>query len=148
MKLNEDIKRKLIGGILFLVIVALISIIINIFTKGQGTICIISNTTGLPCPSCGLTRSVMYAMTFRFKEAFHYQPLVFFLPIFILLLGYGVVKENKKILRNTIYLIGIVAIVVWVIRMIIYFPDVEPMTYRWGSIVGRLINYILNILGY
>ncbi len=146
LEINENTKKKIIFGILFLAVVALISIIVNLATQGEGTICIISNTTGVPCPSCGLTRSVIYLLQFKFKEAFEYHPLVYLLPIWIPLLGYGILKEDGKLVTYTIYSIGIIAIVVWAIRMFLYFPEVEPMTYRWGSMFGSIISFIRNLV--
>ncbi len=146
LDVNEETKKKIKIGILFLVVVAVVSIIVNILTDGKGTICIISNTTGIPCPSCGLTRSVMLVLQFKFKEALTYHPLVYLLPIWIPLLGYGILKENGKVVTYTIYSIGIIAIGLWVVRMFLYFPDVEPMTYRWESLFGNIINGIQNLV--
>ncbi len=146
LDINEETKKKIKFAIIFLVVVALLSIIVNLATNGEGTICIISNTTGIPCPSCGLTRSVIYLLQFKFKEAFEYHPLVYLLPIWIPLLGYGVLKENGKLVTYTIYSIGIIAISVWAVRMYLYYPEVEPMTYRWESMIGRVISKIQNLV--
>ncbi len=144
--INEESKKKIKIAVLFLVVVAVISIIVNLLTDGEGTICIISNTTGVPCPSCGLTRSVIYMLQFKFKEAFLYHPLVYLLPIWIPLLGYGVIKENGKLVTYTIYSIGLVGIILWAVRMYLYFPNVDPMTYRWGSVFGTIISTLQNLV--
>ncbi len=146
IEINDETKKKLKIAILFLVVVAVLSIIVNILTDGKGTICVISNTTGIPCPSCGLTRSVILLLQFKFKEAFDYHPLVYLLPIWIPLLGYGILKENGKFVTYTIYSIGIIAVGVWIFRMFLYFPDVEPMTYRWESLFGNIIRGIQKLV--
>ncbi len=146
IEINDKAKQQLKVGFWFLVIVAVASIIVNIITDGEGTICIIANTTGYPCPTCGLTRSVMYALMLDFKSAFLYNPLIVVLPFAIITLGYGVLKQDKKFLNRAIYIIGSIAIVVWAIRMFLYFPDVEPMIYRENSIFGFVFGVIKDVL--
>ncbi len=146
LDINEESKNKIKIGIIFLVVVAILSIIVNLLTNGEGTICVISNTTGIPCPSCGLTRSVMLVLQFKFKEALVYHPLVYLLPIWIPLLGYSLIKENGKLFTYTIYSIGLIAVVLWVIRMYLYFPEAEPMTYRWESLFGKIISGIQKLV--
>lgn len=129
-------KKQIIGGLVFLGIVAIVSFIVNILTAGEGTICLIYNTTGIPCPTCGLTRSILYAMMLQFQEAFLYHPLFWFAPIAILLLGYALLIDNKKLFHRSIIVIGAITIGVWIIRMVLFFPDVEPMVFRENSVYG------------
>lgn len=146
IEISGKAKKQLKMGMLFLVIVGIASIIVNILTDGQGTICIIANTTGFPCPTCGLTRSVMYTLKLDFKSAIEYNPLIIILPFSVLALGYGVIKEDKKFLSKVIYIIGGIAVVVWVIRMFMYFPNVEPMIYREKSLFGVVFGFIQDII--
>ncbi len=88
----------------------------------------------------------MLVLQFKFKEALSYHPLVYMLPIWLPLLGYGLIKDNGKLVTYTIYSIGLIAVVLWVIRMFLYFPDVEPMTYRWESIFGKIISEIQKLV--
>jgi len=53
--------------------------------------CFIKQLTGLPCPSCGTTRSVICLLSGNFKEAFFFNPLgilmvflMFIIPLWIL----------------------------------------------------------------
>lgn len=60
--------------------------------KGAGfSVCPFRNITGLPCPGCGITRSVCFALSGSFAESFAMNPLglavvlvLFVLPFFLL----------------------------------------------------------------
>lgn len=94
--------------------------------------CPIYNTIGIPCPSCGMSRAVYSLLLLDIKSAFFYHPLVFVLPVIV----YALIKEKKKLIIALIALI----LMVWVIRLIMFFPDVEPMNYNFDSLLGKFIN--------
>ncbi len=143
---NANVNGEIIGHIknliLFLLVVSVVSIIVNVLTDGKGTVCLFANTTGVPCPTCGLTRSVLYTLKLDFKTAFMYNPLIFIMPFGLLVYIYGVIRENKKIINGSIYIIGAVAIIIWIVRMFLYFPNVEPMIYRENSLFGFLFGLV------
>lgn len=121
-------KRELV---IFIFLLGLASLVI--VTQTQRSICVIYNTTGLPCPSCGMTRAFLYLAKLDFVEAFHYHPLFPMVP----LLFFSYLKGNQKLLIT----ICLIFIVVWLIRMVLYFPDIEPLNYNNSSIFGIIINY-------
>lgn len=49
------------------------------------SVCIIKTITGVPCPSCGATRSVMSIFHGHFTEAFFWNPLGFLLATILVL---------------------------------------------------------------
>ena len=116
---------------IFIFLLGLASLVI--VSQTQKSICVIYNTTGLPCPSCGMTRAFLYLAKFDFAEAFHYHPLFPMVP----LLFFSYLKGNQKLLIT----ICLIFIVVWLIRMVLYFPDIEPLNYNNSSIFGIIINY-------
>ena len=69
------------------------------------------------------------------RGAFYYHPLFWSVPF--ILLGY----KNKKI----IYILGMIFIGVWIVRMYLYFPDIEPMKLNNRAIYVRVFNIIKNI---
>ena len=97
----------------------------------HGSNCLIKRTIGIPCPSCGMTRATYYLFTFQFDKAFYYHPLVFIMPITLgtfLLNGYGIFKT---LFRSKLFwgFIIVSFVVVYVLRMYLYFPHTEPMDY-------------------
>lgn len=116
---------------IFIFLLGLASLVI--VSQTQKSICVIYNTTGLPCPSCGMTRAFLYLAKLDFAEAFHYHPLFPMVP----LLFFSYLKGNQKLLIT----ICLIFIVVWLIRMVLYFPDIEPLNYNNSSIFGIIINY-------
>lgn len=80
-------------------------------------------------------KSIYLSCPFRYKESIYYHPLFWSVPL--ILLGY----KNKKL----IYIIGIIFIIVWVIRMYLYFPDKEPMKFNDRAIYVRVFTTIKNI---
>ena len=116
---------------IFIFLLELASLVI--VSQTQRSICVIYNTTGLPCPSCGMTRAFLYLAKLDFAEAFHYHPLFPMVP----LLFFSYLKGNQKLLIT----ICLIFIVVWLIRMVLYFPDIEPLNYNNSSIFGIIINY-------
>ncbi|NNE26355.1 MAG: DUF2752 domain-containing protein [Saprospiraceae bacterium] len=61
-----------------------IGAVMYLFVTGQGfgninTVCVFKNMTGIPCPSCGATRSVLSIMSGQFANAWYFNPLGFLL---------------------------------------------------------------------
>jgi Protein of unknown function (DUF2752) len=44
-------------------------------SNNDKSICLIKHVTGLPCPSCGVTRSIILFVKGDFKDAMFYNPL-------------------------------------------------------------------------
>lgn len=72
-KLVERLKLCLIIGLLYLVMA--------IFSVG----CPLRFLSGIPCPGCGMTRAVWYALQLDFVSAWYYHPLFFLTPLIVLL---------------------------------------------------------------
>ena len=69
----------------------------------QTSICILKHATGIPCPSCGSTRSIVAILQGHFSEALQWNPLGFLLflililsPIWIL---FDIVTKKESLLR-------------------------------------------------
>lgn len=106
-----------------------------------GAICPIRFLFGLPCPGCGLTRAVRLLLKGELAASFAMHPMA--VPALILILGFVLIRYffPKYLPYLKIYaIIWIVAtLVVFVCRMLLYFPGEEPICFY----EGLLQKYIL-----
>lgn len=123
--------------LLFLLALALLTWTLYHIT-GINTGCYTKAFTGLPCPGCGMTRAWLSAFRLDFKSAFFYHPLFLFPAIVIILLFLEMTRHVK--IPGWIYIFLLVILLgVYVIRMFLYFPHTEPMTFDPDAYLPRLI---------
>ena len=86
---------------------------------------------GLPCPSCGMTRAWKLLLSGKISDAFLMHPLFWMPPLLLL----PMFRKKWVIVGMTVLLLA-----VYVLRMIMMFPDVAPMNYNYDSVVGGFIK--------
>lgn len=91
--------------------------------------CLVKEWLGLPCPLCGTVRGIAWILQGDPVEAFYWHPLFWLTPIFMawhLLPPIGFSGEKS---RNRRIWMGVVALYlgVYVVRMILLFPEAAPM---------------------
>lgn len=136
MKLYK--KDKIIKIILSAI---LIFLYMKLFRNITGTACIMSATIGFPCPGCGMTRAWISFFKGDFIKAFKYNPL-FLLVLFIAILCIFIYLKNIKLksLEKIIFIIVALFLMVYIIKMVLYFPNVEPMTYNKNAFLPRIVD--------
>lgn len=114
-------------------------IMLGISLLGHG-LCPSKELLGLPCPGCGLTRSILLILQGRFAESWHLQPfgyawlllaVVFFLDRYLL-------ESRQKAWVTLLVVICIGMVALYGYRMITMFPGEEPMTYYEGNLFRRI----------
>ncbi|MBY0757022.1 DUF2752 domain-containing protein [Clostridium sardiniense] len=117
---------------------------ISIFILLFNTKCIFKSIIGVPCPGCGLTRAWISFINGNISEAFYWHPLFLMIPaLAILILLYfkgSFIKYRRYILIAIVTIVGLY-IIIYIVRMVILFPSVEPLDYNRQSFINRLINY-------
>ena len=112
----------------------------------SGTSCLIKGLSGFPCPGCGSSRAAAALFHGNIKQALDYHPLIFVslgLPvIFIITYIFRLNILKFKAVNILLFIIFLVYIAVFIVRLILYYPDTEPMTYLESSFLGRFINFI------
>lgn len=113
---------------------------------GTGTKCVIKNITGIPCPSCGMTRSYLHVLDGNFSAAFYDHPLFFTVPL-VLIITYvlSVKPEDKKltkVLSIILYILIALFIIVYIYRMIHYFPHTDPLKFYDRGFIPTIIRQI------
>ena len=98
--------------------------------------------TGLPCPGCGMSRSIFYLLTGQFGRSFALSPFA----IFWILLGswFVYVRYVKGKRVKGIYLfmgcLCVAMMVYYVYRMFTVFPSTAPMIYREDNVINNLLK--------
>lgn len=80
-----------------------------------GTVCMFDNILNMPCPACGMTSAFIALFHFNIKGAFINHPLFWMIPILPFIFA---TNKNKLIISS-----GIPFILVWIIRLIITYPN-------------------------
>ena len=94
--------------------------------------------TGLPCPGCGMTRSLLSFITFHFQESFYYHALLIPTGIFVVLFY---VQKNQQKRNHLIYVWAGIMIVYYIYRMAHHFPN-SPMEYGYDNLINILIRIL------
>lgn len=130
-----------------IIIIALLALYMAAAELITGSICIVRSTIGLPCPGCGLTRAYQLLFTANLTEAFFFHPLFWFIPIFALVYLFKWIKyKNENPKWFIIFSASSIAVffAVYFVRMILYFPHTEPLTFNTKTLIARIIHYIMS----
>ena len=106
----------------------LLWLFVSLFT---GTLCWVQAVIGLPCPACGSIRAAFDLLQGNLREAHINHPLIILsLLLYIYLPVRFILGKNRPISRpetTTLLAVVLVYLVVFAIRMILFFPHTEPM---------------------
>lgn len=104
--------------------------------------CLVKEWLGLPCPLCGTVRGIACLVQGNPVDALYWHPLFWLTPILMtwhLLPPVGFSKEKN---RNRWIWIGVTALYlgVYVMRMILLFPEAAPMDSNPNGVLLQLWN--------
>ena len=125
--------RKKWNLLIIFIAIAIISILVDIYFD-EKSICLFYNTYGVACPSCGMTRSYIALLHGDIHKAIYFHPLFWAVPL--LLIFY----KKKRIF----YSIALLFIVVWVVRLFLYFPTRAHVNFNENAIFPKLYRTIKN----
>ena len=129
---NKNKLRRLFKIYAILILIGIISIVISSFT--DRAVCIFYTLMGIPSPSCGMTRAFESLMQFNIRDAFFYNPLFFMVPIIPFFCAF---EQNKMIIITIIAFIA-----VWIVRLYLFFPDIEPFVFNKEALLPRLYELL------
>ncbi|MBR4759126.1 MAG: DUF2752 domain-containing protein [Lachnospiraceae bacterium] len=116
---------------------------ILIFQLFFHTICPMQLMFGLPCPGCGLTRAAILLCKGDIYGAFKMHPFIFALIALALYWGiyrYILQKKPKLILHFSIAVFAGM-VIFYIFRMIMYYPDTQPMDPRAYGLIRILTDH-------
>ena len=125
-----------------------------------GTSCFFASILGIPCPGCGSSRAFLLLLQGQFGQAIRMHPLILVslailiaVPLFFFWAGQARKKDedwqpplSPRTARILLFSLAGLYLLVYLVRMILYFPHEEPMCYREDSLWGRLILLIRHFL--
>ena len=127
--------------ILLLLVVVLVGICLSIYSGGS--LCVIRNITGLPCPGCGMTRALIALSKLEFTNAVRLHPLSLMMLPFGGLLALSPFNSSlRRLIVKKLFWQLLIAIflIVYIIRMFLMFPHIEPMTLLENAYLLRLFT--------
>ena len=128
------ILKRLYPTIIFLTVGIAGLLASNLFRR---SICLFRFLFGIPCPACGMTRAHISLFHGDIENAFWYHPL-FWIPALICVLSLF-----DKLSERMIYILALLVLVVWIIRMIFLFPNqIEPMVFDERGIVPVIFEWL------
>ena len=95
---------------------------------------------GLPCPGCGLTRSILMILRGRFAESWQLQPFgyAWLALAVVFVLDRYVLESRQKLWKGLLVLTCVGMVALYGYRMVTLFPHTEPMTYYEGNLLRRM----------
>lgn len=132
--IKSDIE-KYWKGILYAAIVYIIMKLIF------GGVCINVAITGFPCPGCGMTRGAIYMFSGQFARAFEINPAIYLwvgMIAYFLVCRY-ILHRRPPAMKGIFGTVLVLTILIFVYRMICYFPDRPPLSYTRGRVLEKII---------
>jgi len=117
---------------------------------GVSSICLLKRLTGVPCPTCGMTRSFCSIGRGEFAAAVRFHPLgpllyVMFAAAMVRSLAIAVsgrrwLERAARLLILSIPVLILVGLVVWIVRLGFFFTSGEGSAAWRESLLGRLLG--------
>lgn len=98
--------------------------------------------TGVPCAGCGMTRAVFYILTGQIKRGMELNPAA---PMWILFLICFFVERYvrgraPKYIKVMLAMIVLITFVIYLYRMINFFPGNPPLVFYRNNIISRFLR--------
>lgn len=105
--------------------------------------------SGIPCPGCGVSRATAYFLTGRWRQAWQMNPMVFPIALAAVYFGWNRYLLGRKAvgIKAIIIALLVLMIVVYGVRMYLYYPDRVPYVYTEDNMLARLYSYYQQIIG-
>ncbi len=111
---------------------------------GHG-LCPSKELVGLPCPGCGLTRSILLILQGKFAESWQLQPFgyAWLTLAAVFILDRYILETRQKLWVGLLVVIciGMAALYAW--RMVTVYPNAEPVTYYEGNLLRKMYGLSL-----
>lgn len=131
-RIKKDIKAYWQLGAVLVLYIVLARLLFDQF-------CPMVIVTGIPCPGCGMTRSVFFFLTGQWERGAAMNPLGILwigLAAYFCLMRYVLGKKPKGVLTVG-GVLTVLMVFFYLYRMYCFFPGEAPVSFYEGNLIGR-----------
>lgn len=137
VRIKADVKTYYIAILLFAVYSVVIRKIFHAF-------CPFLIMSGFPCAGCGMTRAIYYICTGNFQRGMNLNPAAPLWIIFFIWFFWNryIIGKNRKYTLLYLSVICVATLLIYIYRMVNYFPGDPPLVYYKDNLMGLLWRLI------
>ena len=105
-----------------------------------GIPCLIKAITGVSCPGCGMTRSVLALLRLDFSGAWHYHPLIYYLIIAVPAMIVLYLRDRDKLSKGLLIFSAGLMVAAYLYRMLILHSAVLEFAPENGIILQLILR--------
>lgn len=147
MKIDKELLKEDIKTATLPLLSAAALIVIGNMVYGR--ICASRILLGIPCPGCGITRAFLLVLRGQLVQATKMHPywivltcvLIFSLAYRYILKEYQFWERKSKQLKMIAILLFVSSIVFYIYRMIVFFPNQQPMVYEYDNVLNNTFSF-------
>lgn len=134
-RIASDVKEYGIAVAVFFVYAVITNLISHAF-------CPLIIFCGLPCPGCGVTRATLCLMTGRWQQAWQLNPMAFPIALTAVYFAWNRYLLGRKAvgIKAVIIALLVLLIVIYGVRMYLYFPNRVPYIYAENNMLARMFS--------
>lgn len=143
-ELNRDEKRNKKDTIMTLLLLTSFGIYCVALYTLTGGLCVFRGLLGIPCPGCGGSRAILYLAKGNLQKCLELNPsapLVFLCLLNEIRVSYFK-RGNKKLAGILLSVSIIISLILYIVRMKLYFPYREPYVIYPDSLLIRILKGI------
>ena len=139
-RITADVKQYGMTGAALLLYTIVVNLVFHAF-------CPLVIFCGLPCPGCGVTRATVCFLSGRWQQAWQLNPMIFPIMITAAYFAWSRYFRGRKAkgIKGCLVLIAALLVIVYLVRMRMYFPDREPYIYKEDNMMAHF-NTMLRIV--
>ncbi|MCH5256861.1 MAG: DUF2752 domain-containing protein [Lachnospiraceae bacterium] len=137
----KDIREYWMAAVVLLVYTIAVNLIFHNF-------CPMVIVSGLPCPGCGLTRSIVCLISGRLSQSLYINPMGIPIACILIYFFWNRYITGRKAKGMTVLITCVVfmLLVLYICRMYMFFPNRVPYVYTENNILSRYFSIYEQIL--
>lgn len=126
------------------IVIAALPVYVTLLNLLFHAVCPLIAFCGIPCPGCGISRATAYFLTGRWSQAWQMNPMIF--PIMLAAFYFGwnryLLGRKTKGIKAIIAALFTLLVIVYIVRMYLYFPNRAPYVYTADNTVARFMSFV------